>query len=323
MTETKRDSWADTIEQASKGVLAVLAILFGLGLLITNVYQGYLGFSDYSVLRPRFVLAGLAFFVYIACPALVFVLPILVVKHLNIRRWLKLLLVPPLAVLTASLLATPFHYFVSSAQLGTAVTQILSFWSLYNDYFLPLLLSGVIVPSMTLAASWKRSGQTASGDTWVNRRLFVALLVLGVFSMIFPYTVSIHPNISSAVGGGQPSIADISLDEAGTRAVKLHRFIPKLSLGDSVLGPYVVWHETDARLFLSATASSRKKYPEIIAIPSEHVTAIHYLHGHMRVRFNGRFIIQTSVTTRARWPRTAKPLDAASPSSGRIGSPAQ
>jgi hypothetical protein len=57
--ETKLSSPFDMIEKVTKAAVLVLAVSYGLGLIVTNQYLAPLGISDFSSLKPKYVLTGL------------------------------------------------------------------------------------------------------------------------------------------------------------------------------------------------------------------------------------------------------------------------
>jgi hypothetical protein len=299
MTEPKAETWAETVESATKTGLAVIGMLFGLGLILVNIYLGYLGFTDFTILRPRFVLVGMSFLIYLAIPPAAIIIPMLILKRTLVDRPSRWLLLIPFALFTALALESPTHYFVPYVFEGYPPgKQILTFWSIYTNIALVFEIVGVLVPAVILAWIWdfrSTSGdQPTSADHWV--RMGKIVLMVGIISMIFPYAIVVYPNVSSAVGGGQPALVDLSLDDHGRRAVQSHRFVSPRATSDSIDGPFILWHEATDRLLLSAVDTKRGK-PDILSLPSSHVVAIHYLDGYVRVRHNMKSGISHTLRT--------------------------
>src|SRR4051812_38473579 len=74
-------------ERVAKASAAVLAVLYAVGLVITNMFLGLLGAPDFSDLRPRAVLVGFAFAVYLAIPLCLIVAPLFVFDIARRYSW--------------------------------------------------------------------------------------------------------------------------------------------------------------------------------------------------------------------------------------------
>src|SRR6266404_1790690 len=48
----------ETAEKLAKSIIALVALMYGLGLFVTNRHLLSLGISDFSALRPKYVLTG-------------------------------------------------------------------------------------------------------------------------------------------------------------------------------------------------------------------------------------------------------------------------
>jgi hypothetical protein len=231
------------IEPIAKVVAATLAAFYAIGLIITNMFLGSLGASDFSDLRPRTILVGMAFAIYVAVPLGLAVVPLYVfafVRRHTMHRFAATAAAVAMAVGFAFLLPAPFEFFiVATGRHGGFTTLSTRFWrEAYQDSSQwPYILVLILLPMAGLAVASIRQ-RILSPD--VKKGAYV-LALLGVVSQMIAFADSVYPELQSSIGGGHPELVELVFQKAG--ADTSVRRIPD--------GYYLLWHIADDTLVLT------------------------------------------------------------------------
>jgi hypothetical protein len=302
---TPAPTWHDGIDRLSKSAIGVATAMFAVGLLIENIQLQTIGISDVSFAEPRYVLVGLAFVVYLALPAILLVVPIIVFRLVRGPRGkVRLLVAAVLSVASFIILflnlPAPFYYFIERILWTNGnIARVLRFWGYLCDPTLIIRGPLLYIPLILLAA-------TARTGWWFDRprprRYLLAMVGLGVFSSVIPYTYSAYPNLARAVGGGCPLIAEIDLKGGRTVrpsayrwaerpptsqpgelfSVKRYHVTPLKIEGRPATGPaaetLLIWHESD-KFFYVSKLQRWTRGAVVIGIPKDQVDEVRYRHG--------------------------------------------
>lgn len=205
-TSVPESKWAFShVEQAVKSLAAFTILLYALGLLTANQYLMSIGISDFSSLKPKFVLTGIwvfAFYIFSSSPVIVPLLYSFFSKKPLQGNHLRY------AAFSVFGFAVGF---VLDAGLLTVLIRGNTLSSLmWNSYILNIIpvASGPLLIAVLLPSE-KRSRAA---------RLFVggmlALVGLAVFSDL---TVALYDVIPDAYGGGLPVVAMLYFNKDGAR----------------------------------------------------------------------------------------------------------
>lgn len=227
------------------GHLAVLmAFVYSLGLIVTNIYLWSVNYNDFNLLRPRSILTGAwSGLILAACAA---------PSYFAISKgsfsgpdWKR-------NVTTASsifLLALP-------CSLGIAVTILL--WLKAGD-FLPLLWmicewTAAFTVAMALlrfgTTSNKKDSTNASAEADIFRYSGVVVLAMVALVCVTDLARNVYPGVDSAVGGGKPRPVTLILNSEGASFWKKVTGQATQPQEMAVSGTVYVYHETENQLLL-------------------------------------------------------------------------
>lgn len=275
-------------------VLLALGALFAIGTLIVNIHLGTLGLSDFSGLRPRFVLVGLTFLIYAAIPPLLCLVLLEVGRRVGFRRGplLAAAAVAATAVAVMTLVAWMLFFalpHVTFTVAGGRIVPPARFWTVYTGNWY------AVVPEVAVCVSacilfvrhgWGTARDNATSSPprhRVSSRVLVAVLVLGLAGLVYPYASLTYMNISRAAGGGQPGIVLMTMERDAGRLVDRPPFSRVNAAGDTVYGPFLVWHENEDRTYLSFPTEGRRSSWEVYGIRNEKVHTTWHLPGGIRL----------------------------------------
>lgn len=248
------------LEKVGKASVVVLASLFALGLLVTNVYLLQFGLSEFSLLRARFVLTGLlASFPTIAnvsCLAFAYILTreigwkfedksARVVRAASFATMLTIGVVLPIVIL--GVLFRRAHF------TDSQVMDALLIWAIG---FLPILPFLVIVVDRMIElfrrndADWFRIEdqpveRPTSSQRQLPRMFTIPLVVIGLLLLGYIYVDLfvryIYPNVPEQFGGGMPYEVQLLFRADSVDAVeKMHiSMVPGSTLSEPLT---MLWH---------------------------------------------------------------------------------
>ena len=194
MQDTSAQPLAKTLEAATKASVIVLAILYGLGLLVTNEYLITLGVSDFTSVRPKYIVTGAWVLVIVAATFIPILFPLLI-RESRVAEKIA-------AAFLGALVAWVSVFFV---------LRVLGIQSELREMWKPLtLLLGV--------------SSAIYFQTWLFRKIIVipaaisisAIVLLGCFGGItatFIVAKKIYPKVPEALGGGKPLSGRIILNK--------------------------------------------------------------------------------------------------------------
>jgi hypothetical protein len=286
-------------------VLVGLGVLFAIGTLVVNIHLGSLGLSDFSGLRPRFVLVGLTFLLYLAIPPTFCIAALQAGATVGFGRRPVLAVLTSIAVALVLMVVIPSMLFFAIPYVtyqNRGLVEPVPFWGIYTDstYSLilhllvaipagilwlwrhPVALAGASDAPKTLHRVPLRRSRGIATRSRVRQHVLLGLrviVVLAAIGMLYPYATVTFVNISMATGGGHPSIVLMKMDRDVGRVVDRPGFVRWSQAGDTIYGPVLVWHESGDRTFISLPESRTFVFWEVFAIPSEKIGTVWYLPG--------------------------------------------
>lgn len=252
--------WDETLTFVAKLAASGLLLTIGLGYLIITCHFARLGITDYNFIRPRYVVVGAGFLLFLLAPALVATSGILAFSAIRTRLHASATYLACLAAvgLTMVVLSAILHFFVV-----THCTSILfRFWCFYNlKTFLIGHLPFIDLPIAVLTVHGLRMRTVSRTD----RRVALGALVFGVTTWIVPFTWIHFLNVTALGGGGQPQLVRIVFAPAATGVT-----VPASARGDLLL-----WHHDEQWLYVSRVARPSDIF-NIVALRKDQVAAISY-----------------------------------------------
>jgi len=222
-------------------IALVLSLFYGLGMCALIQYNAYfIGGECLDFLRIKPILVGVQYVVYLILPALVFCTPVYYWKYCALHvRWLKIVLLPIVAVAVLVVPSIMFHYFfpyandVANGNISFYWNMPIEFWSMffYWDFFhvLGMLLAvslffvltclKKVIPSKVLAV-------------W-----FLAVLVLNLFY----FNHDVYVNVVQSAGGGAPRAGIITI--ANPSEMMKRANVEYMTLGGEISKPCFILEE--------------------------------------------------------------------------------
>ncbi|MDA9545319.1 hypothetical protein ACM43_12875 [Bradyrhizobium sp. CCBAU 45321] len=312
-----------SLDQVVKVLGYLLAALYISGLIILNSALEHLGLSDFSVLQPRCIAAGLLLAFYmlldlaLVAPlvgaswlALYYVMLPKLTRKTRVRRailcivayfFVQLVVLRLTALLYGSL--TPwFSAYEHAGRLDWELLKV--WWELFGHrwnfgsaYLVFMAFAVYVWLYVLFSLEIKFERLQFSQQQWI----LVSLLLLAPVIMIFVFTIpgfarDVYPNLAQSVGGGQPIIARLQLSdpvpliEDGRTFRRVAEQVPGKDPKLYVLtDPVVVWYQTASYVYVSPLAiNSGKVRP--IAIDIRSVKVIQQIAQVIQVR-NGTAIM--------------------------------
>jgi len=317
--------FAKNIENISKVGTLILATLYVLGLLITNMHLMALGIADFSALQARFVMIGALFVLYtavlLAFIATATVLPVLLYRIIHSSQTpLKLrtktakavlLLISPIAAWGAlEIFGSLVGYMYPWGRPWDAALNSAFKWRFYvtdavtcarqlADAFGHLkIIIAVLAPLTGVAfVMWalrtEPSESTPSDKSHASSRRLSPLLLLfafpGLALLIFGYAESVFPNVRYNIGGGQPRIIELHLKAADS--LLLRKELPVLrdsSPTSNTTIPLALWFQDGSFFYVTPATTPSTGESTLTALAQESIQAVRYLRGYVRVGSGGR-----------------------------------
>jgi hypothetical protein len=199
----------ELLEKLTKAAVVLLAVSYALGLLVTNQALIELGVSDYSSVRPKYILTGLWSLLLIVTMSLPILLPLLydersqpVKKRLNLA--LKNLVVTILFVFVTDIATFKFLGF----NLRFQQLNILKIFTLIGAVWIAIVF--VLNAGLMMRRSNKKINRVAAIAILVM--LFLGLDMVGVTSLIADNFYRFMPEAS---GGGEAVFGYLILKKDG------------------------------------------------------------------------------------------------------------
>lgn len=214
------------------------------------------------MVKPRYILVGLAFAIFVAIPFTI------VGASACTYRALKRFSTPAsvmgavvVLLYAPTVLATPFHYFVSTSTPQSIDLGLWwfdqGFWSIYEMFWLGL---GCLLAFVATALCWAISHKLPP----TMHRFFIVKLSLAPLFLLVPYTQAVFPNVDYSVGGAQPWIVSIDMSELSGASND--------DIGQSK-DRYVLWHMDSKFVYVAVLPPNGNPY-EIIGLPIASVQRI-------------------------------------------------
>jgi len=293
----------EKLEYAGKCGAIALAIAYVLGLFISNLYAGMLRFSDFSLIKARYVVTGVCFLSYIAMPIVAWIAAWEVKRAIK-RKTFSFLVLFGILLSAIFILPALSQYFISSLRLyGCNVQTLLKTYWLF--YFSPMLMLPYIliaIPILVFYHKWKAEPKSPS----IAKRgqyLIIALVTMGVAWQTVQYAWRVHPNIEPSIGGGQPALATVILGHSVPREL-IEMWVPdKEKVGqpenDCILHfDAMIWSTSESLVYLTPLSPQNQihghlPWLEAVALPKSNIDALRYFNGSVTIdTFTGEVSIQ-------------------------------
>ena len=201
----------ESIEPFVKSGVLIIGVIYGLGILITNLHLSRFGVTEHSSFRMTYVLTGFSFLVFVLSPIVV-IIPIYI--GISQQNWPVLFFgTPAVFMIATGILSTVFR--------GTTYTVDFSAWTTYRlrSFGIYFLVYG---SAIILWWAYGRRGPAFRS----HFILAVALFALGIVAMIIVYVHCQHPRANPALGGGRPRLVNIQIEKGDRFAVVALGFVP-------------------------------------------------------------------------------------------------
>jgi hypothetical protein len=202
----KASTTFEVMEKIAKAIVAVVALSYALGMVVSNQYLIALGSSDFSSVRPKYVLTGCWVLLMILLFSLPVLLPLISFDSVNKRRLVLLAVLG----LTFSLL------------VGGLFLYILHFDYRYMNEQ-PEVIGAVItlallicIGTVLLVIGIRQVRTTENINTQFFGYGIMAVILCSVLAAVTSETAQhIYTHIPEAMGGGKAVMATIILNDKG------------------------------------------------------------------------------------------------------------
>lgn len=255
--------------------MAVLAVLYGFGLLITNQYLSRIGVTDFSSIRPKYVLTGAWGLTLIAAAAF----PAIVTWALPLRFRHRFLEDSPFRDVVTLLTATAVTIPLTN---GVAILISDRTFDLGSFFLLLVASSGPVFIASRMLSAIRRVG--ARGLTVLSILLTVCFAsVIIIWSLLLAV---VYPVVAPSLGGGKPPRAELILNPIGVQFWK-EVARPPSSDSDPVRTPPVaiLFQDQDKLVILrDVTAMAGAKRITLFGVSAPY-----------RLRYDGIIVIRKSL----------------------------
>jgi hypothetical protein len=289
LQEQKERTVLETLtKHASRYAILIITVFYVTGMLLVNVFYSNLGFTDFSVMRPRYVFVGFDYYLYLILPLVVILVPYYALKiKLNL---LSLAYKAPTFLLSVLIMicisSSALSYFIpytgviygdpkNITKLGAAIKVTISFWRLYYHSYAYVYLGLFFLPSLVLF--WMHRAQINKDIIKRGAVTSTVIISFGIIAMIIPYVTNIFPNISYAVGGGQPQVVNLMLNDKAENKIKPHLDIKDTKQHSNVV---LLWHYNDSYYYVSKAIKT--DYAPTYAISKDNIIGIRNLYTAIR-----------------------------------------
>jgi hypothetical protein len=265
------------LERGGKLALFGISALYAFGLLIENIHLGRCGITDLALVKPRYVLIGLAFFVYIAIPFVLVTIPFAVFRAFSfLSIALRVGLAIFMFVIVSWIITVPFSYFLTTYTPDDVRFRLpfpawgvnVGFWKIYRHYqygggalfsYLVLLVFNTFKIRAARALSLVLFWYAISIPLW----------------LLVPYSWIVSPNIDSSVGGAAPFVVKVKLKARDADAAPAN----ESDKSDERLGSsleLILWH-TDAKFVYLGSCSPLTDPFLVKAVPLDNIVELDFV----------------------------------------------
>jgi hypothetical protein len=204
--KAEQQSPFEAVENITKAVVAVVAVAYALGMVVSNQYLISLGASDFSSVRPKYILTGGWVLIMMVLSAFPVLLPLIAYEKLLSWRSLPLF--------GLGLLFSCFA--------GAGLSRFLRFdYAWLNEQHEVLKTAGTLVATccivggiLVIAIRRVRLIEIA-GSQWMGY-VVVALMLCCLLALVTSQVAGhIYSHIPEAMGGGKAVMAEIILNDKG------------------------------------------------------------------------------------------------------------
>ena len=263
------------LDTATRALGLGLALVYVIGLLITNIYFSRFGISDFSMLRVRYLTTGFAFLGFSLFPLIVLMIPILAFYFLRSRH---LLLSVSASLVTFLMFACTAYMvllfvvnertitapiFLYAAEVSVGADLFGEWLKILIKWFTPVaLVLFVYAPLGAIIITW-HIGK-------VQRTALVVcipLLIFGTALVLARFAGGHYPQLRPAFGGPTAMVSDVVVEAAACSQLGV-----ELKGDDKVcaIKGIKLLHETDKRIYLKLPESKES----LLQIPLTHVRII-------------------------------------------------
>ena len=251
------------LEQTAKPIAIVIGVSYGAGVMISNGHLASLGLMDFDLLRPKAVLSGLWFIVFLAVG---------VVAEESIQRSYMMKEIPFTWRLGNALVAfcgAFFFYFFAFvfAHAGQhADRALVRAWILVPVFM--FVLAGTAVTAVQYATKEWRRRKTDQRVGPTSAAFFIAHCMFAAVALVLFASLFIahfYRFVSQEYGGGKPRSVQIAVSDKAASALKGMSVVTSDNL---VEGPVELIHET------SDDVAFRSNGGNTIIVPRREILAI-------------------------------------------------
>lgn len=251
------------LERTAKPIAVLIAASYGAGIMISNGYLASLGVMDFDLLRPKAILSGLWFIVFLAVG---------VVAEESIQRSYGMKDIPLTWRLGNALVAfcgAFFFYFFAFlfAHAGQRANRALVRAWILVPLFMFLLVGTTVTAVQYAAKEWRRRktdrkvGPT-SAAFFIMHSMWAAIAVV-LFAYLF--ITHFYRFVPQEYGGGRPRSVEIAVSDKAASALKSMSVV---TVDNVVQGPTDLIHETSEEVAFRSNGGNTIILPrrEILAI---------------------------------------------------------
>lgn len=229
-----------------------VGVLYGVGLLITNIDLGPYGLLSVDLARPQYIMAGLLWAVLIGPTAFLVVVagtPLKKDTPLWVRPVIKLVM------------------WASSVWMPYLIAFLIVDTRSFLDWRQILPVTGVLYVgaiTLTQAFSFLRGTLGFSRKhgvlTALAKDIFRLLLCIGfVLVGLAAYALLLYPEIPRALGGGKKAVVEVVISDSHSSSIAWDRLGMPSSPDKTTVGPVLLVFETEGTVTVTA---AQKPYPQ-------------------------------------------------------------
>lgn len=246
-TSNSPEKASDLFESISKASVVLIAGLYGIGLLVTNAYLLSIGISDFSSLRPKYVVTGGWTAVLLFLSSAPYLIARDMLDSSKPNKWMRrgfVIMVAIFIVLMYCLIATDLLRVHNWVVVSVALESI--FGTGFVCYFA------------------RYAGNRFKERSW--KRLHVVwflgpAIFLGSYTLLSSVGRKLYPNVPEGIGGGKPVEARLVLNANGTAFWNQTNCLPLNGKPAVTTAPVEILYQSEHRIVIKAPyddGSSRK-----------------------------------------------------------------
>jgi len=241
------------LENVAKSLLIFVTLLYALGLIVTNQYLMSLGISEFSSLRPKYVVTGTWTFLLLLAGSLPILTPVAFLLRLPEDRKSKLNI---LGVLCGGLI------------MGVGLAFNL------EGLILEVLRAGLVRATAIICVTsvftalpiglWAFARRIPGIRPILSSTLVIA--ICGSLVALSGLIVDVYQEVPEALGGGKPMIADLVLNSAGVAFWKQTGALFDNNPGSMNAGRVKILYQNDHELVIKAPYKNGQQPKEKVII---------------------------------------------------------